>query len=70
MHMPELKDLVSQSWSTPVATTNKARVFHVQLARLARVLKRWSRETQAGLKREYREAQDLVLRLDQEQEQR
>jgi hypothetical protein len=68
--MSELKDIIEQSWSAPIASSNKARVLHVKLARLARQLKRWNRQKQTEMKREYQEAQTLILRLDQEQEQR
>jgi hypothetical protein len=67
--MPELTDIIEQSWSAPVASSNKARVLHVKLASLARQLKRWNRLRQTEM-REYQEAQNLILRLDQEQEQR
>jgi hypothetical protein len=69
LHMPELTDIIEQSWSAPVASSNKARVLHVKLASLARQLKRWNRLRQTEM-REYQEAQNLILRLDQEQEQR
>jgi hypothetical protein len=68
--MPKLNDLASKSWASPIATSNKARALHIKMARLARELKHWNRKRQATLRREYQEAQDLVLHLDQEQDQR
>jgi hypothetical protein len=38
---PEFKEMVTESWTMPVSTSNTARALHIKLARLAKTLKRW-----------------------------
>jgi hypothetical protein len=68
--MPEFKEIVSQSWVQPAAGANKARTVHIKLARLAKTLKCWHWQKMLDNTKEYTEAQWLVLRLDQLQDQR
>jgi hypothetical protein len=42
--MPGFTELVAQSWATPIHSTNKARVLHIKLARLAKMLKNWNKQ--------------------------
>jgi hypothetical protein len=49
---PEFKDIVTRSWMKLVSPTNKARILHIKLARLARALKQWHNAKMASSKRE------------------
>jgi hypothetical protein len=42
LKLPEFMQLVASSWAMPVRARNKARVLHIKLAQLAKVLKRWN----------------------------
>jgi hypothetical protein len=44
LKLPEFKQIVADSWAVPVSATNKARVLHTKLARLAKVLKHWNKK--------------------------
>jgi hypothetical protein len=44
LNMPEVKELVQQSWTALVNSSNKARVLHIKLARLGKALKIWNRQ--------------------------
>jgi hypothetical protein len=67
---PEFKEMVTDSSSMPVSTSNKARALHIKLARLAKTLKRWHKQRVAENRRESNQAQQLVLRIDQLQDER
>jgi hypothetical protein len=62
--------MVAQSWNAPVHAANKARLLHIKLSRLSKVLRRWNKQRMHELKRDSDEAQQTVLRLNQLQEQR
>jgi hypothetical protein len=66
--MLDFKELVAQSWEVPVSSTNKARVLHIKLARLAKALKRWNMQRIIASKQESVEAQQLVLQMDELEE--
>jgi hypothetical protein len=68
--MPEFKEIVAQSWAAPVSTANKARLLHIELSRLAKVLKRWHKHKTAEARRQTTQAQELVLQLDGLQDER
>jgi hypothetical protein len=68
--MPDFKERVAQSWSASVSSTNKARVIHLKLSRLAKALKRWSREKSRAPRQDSIEAQQPILQLEQLQDQR
>jgi hypothetical protein len=68
LHVPDFKDIVSHSWQKPVASGNKARALHIKLSRLAKELKKWSKQKTAEKKKETLAAQQLVLQLDQAQD--
>jgi hypothetical protein len=68
--MLDFKELVAQSWEVPVSSTNKARVLHIKLARLAKALKRWNMQRIIASKQESVEAQQLVLQMDELEEER
>jgi hypothetical protein len=70
LHMPEVWDIVTQSWSAPISGSNKARILQIKLARLAKALKRWNRQRDREANHEYKAAQELILRLDQLQDHR
>jgi hypothetical protein len=70
LHLPGLRDMVAQSWNAPVHAANKARLLHIKLSRLSKVLRRWNKQRMHELKRDSEEAQQTVLRLNQLQEQR
>jgi hypothetical protein len=67
---PGFRELVQHIWNKEVMSTNKARVLHIKLAILAKALKPWNKERLQLLKRESKEAEELVLKLDQEQDTR
>jgi hypothetical protein len=69
LQMPEFKEIVAQSWVRPVSASNKVRALHIKLSRLAKALKKWHRQRMAESRREEKQAQELVLRLDQTQDQ-
>jgi hypothetical protein len=66
--LPDFKEIVALSWAAPVAATNKARLLHIKLSRLAKALKKWHRTKMAQARREVTEAQEQIMRLDQEQD--
>jgi exonuclease III len=69
-HATGFLEVVQKCWQVPVNSNNKARVLHVKLARLAKALKRWSKERLALIKQESMDASSTVLHLDQQQDTR
>jgi hypothetical protein len=67
---PDFKDIVSQSWQKSVNSANKARVIHIKLSRLAKELKKWSRQKTAAKKQDSLATEQLVFQLDQTQDDR
>jgi hypothetical protein len=65
---PGFHEMVQHIWNKEARSTNKARVLHIKLARLTKALKRWNKERLQLLKRESKEAEELVLKLNQEQD--
>jgi hypothetical protein len=70
LQSPEFKTQVQQARAGPVRTSNKAWLLHIELARLAKALRRWNRLKVAHTRREADEAQQQILELDTAQEQR
>jgi hypothetical protein len=68
--VPDFKDIVSQSWQKSVNSANKARVIHIKLSRLAKELKKWSRQKTAAKKQDSLATEQLVFQLDQTQDDR
>jgi hypothetical protein len=62
------KELVQHTCNQEVKSTNKAGAFHIKVARRAKALKKWNKERIQLLRRESKEAQELILKLDQEQD--
>jgi hypothetical protein len=60
LKMPGLKELVTESWTQPVSSGNKARTLHIKLARLAKKLKQWSKTRKGELEQESKDAETLV----------
>jgi hypothetical protein len=58
--MPGLKELVTESWTQPMSSGNKARTLHIKLARLAKKLKQWSKTRKGELEQESKDAETLV----------
>jgi hypothetical protein len=70
LHMSEFKQIVQESWAHPVQSGNKMRALHIKLARLGKNLRAWSKKKIKEMRREADEAQTLILRPDQEQDNR
>jgi hypothetical protein len=70
LHMLGFKQIVQESWAHQVQSSNKMRALHIKLARLGKNLRAWSKKKIKEIRREADEAQALILRPDQEQDNR
>lgn len=70
LRQPGFLDMVKISWERPVLSNNKAHVLHIKLARLAKALRRWSKQRIEQLKEQVQLAERVVLHLDHIQDQR
>ncbi|CAN6230203.1 unnamed protein product [Urochloa humidicola] len=68
--LPNFLDVVKESWEKPVHSTDRLRVLHIKLSRLAKTLKRWSKNQIMPLKLSADIATEVVRLLDQAQEHR
>ncbi|XP_071677093.1 uncharacterized protein [Lolium perenne] len=70
LHFEDFLPVVQKAWEKPVHSRDAIRALHIKLARVAKALKKWSREKENWAKVSSRLASDIIFQLDLAQESR
>ncbi|KAM0822740.1 hypothetical protein ACQ4PT_071319 [Festuca glaucescens] len=68
--MQGFKETVTDAWNKDILATDPIRRVHIKLARTAKALKRWQRQSIGDLRMQLATAKEIILRMDQAEEAR
>jgi hypothetical protein len=70
LKIPGFLDIVTDSWTKPILSTNRLAIIRLKLRRLAQDLKRWSRNHVGDIKLQLAVATEVIFQLEVAQESR
>jgi exonuclease III len=70
LRMQGFKETVSEAWNKDILAHDPIRRVHIKLARTAKALKRWQRQSIGDLRIQVATAKEIILRMDQAEEAR
>lgn len=70
VHMPGFQDTVAQAWNKPLRENDAMRRIHIKLARTAKALKLWQKNSIGNIKMQLAIAKEIIWKLDVAEETR